>query len=170
MMPPAALPASSYPVTRFTASGLQYVRTSWKQGALPVKSVANIIEIPLHVSFSVANGNGAFFPFQSKDDDIRASVKSPFGNQSVHIRCPWNPPTTALRPRASSFHPISANTWLPNNMSRTIIVNLAIKSQSLSALIYFDLVITSGNFLPALTSNPSLQLSFIHDNAFSYSL
>ena len=85
IIPFAALPVSSFPVTRLTASGDQYVRTSWKHGALPVSKVANSIEIPFNVSFSVAKANGAFFPFQSNEDAIIASVKSPLGSQSVHI-------------------------------------------------------------------------------------
>ena len=82
-MPLAALPLSSLPVTRFTASGDQYVRTSWNAGALPVTSVAKSIEIPFNVSFSVANGVGIFLPFQLNDDAIIASVKSALGSQSV---------------------------------------------------------------------------------------
>ena len=137
------------------------MRTSWKQGAFPVSKVANIIETPFRVSFSVANGNGCFFPFQSKLEASKDSVKSAFGSQSVHILCPWKPPTIPFLPNASSCHPISSNFGLPCNISFTIKVNFVINSQSLSAGITLDFVITSGKFFPAFLSNPSLQFSFI---------
>ena len=52
--PPAAWPSSSWPVTRFTASGLQYVRTSAKICAVPVSKLPISMLAPLRLSFSVA--------------------------------------------------------------------------------------------------------------------
>ena len=42
--------------------------------------------VPFKVSFSVANGVGAFGPFQSKLEAMIASVKSAFGSQSVVLK------------------------------------------------------------------------------------
>ena len=86
MKPFAATPSGLWPVTRSQASGLQYVRTSWKQGAVPETSVPSIIETPFSVSFSVANGVGRFGPFQSNVEAMMASEKSAFGSQSVQLR------------------------------------------------------------------------------------
>ena len=49
------------------------------------------------------------------------------------------------------------------------IVILVMNSQSLSAGTTFDLVMTSGRFLPALQSKPSLQLALTQASALSYS-
>ena len=108
-----ATPSGLCPVTRSHASGLQYVRTSWKHGAEPEIRFPRSIAIPLHVSFSVANGVGAFGPFQSNVEAKIASVKSAFGSQSVHCLCPWKPPATAFRPSASSCHPSSSRRGFP---------------------------------------------------------
>ena len=89
------------------------MRTSWKQGAVPEIRVPSSMEMPLQVSFSVAKGVGCFTPFQSKVEARMASVKSALGSQSVHWRCPWKPPTTPLRPRASSCQPRSSSLGLP---------------------------------------------------------
>ena len=79
MIPPAAAPASSWPVTRFTAAGLQYVRTSAKICAVPVSRWPNSIDAPFSESFSVANTNASRMPFQSNDELRIASMKSPLG-------------------------------------------------------------------------------------------
>ena len=55
IMPPEANPVSSLPVTRFTASGLQYVRTSLNICPQPVSKLPNSMATALHESFSVAS-------------------------------------------------------------------------------------------------------------------
>ncbi len=125
--------------------------------------------VAFKVSFSVAKAVTGREPFQSKVEARIASAKSPFGSQSVHCRWPWKPPEIAFLPRASSSQPISAKRGFPKRISRIIKVCLAINSQSLSAGITLDLVITSGNSFPALMSTPSLQYSLIQARAFSYS-
>ena len=132
-------------------------------------SVPSSMDTPLQVSFSVAKGVGIFGPFQSKVPARMASEKSALGSQSVHWRCPWKPPATALRPSASSCQPSSSSFGLPYRMSRITIVILVINSQSLSAGTTLDLVMTSGRFLPALQSKPSRQLAFTQASARSYS-
>ena len=169
MKPSFATPSGRIPVTRSQASGLQYVRTSWKQGAVSETRVPRIIEAPLSVSFSVAKGVGIFLPFQSNVEAIIASVKSAFGSQSVQFLCPWKPPATAFLPSASSCQPISSSFLLPKRISRTISVIFVMNSQSLSGETTFDFLIISGKSLPAFTSKPSLQLAFTQAIALSYS-
>ena len=86
MKPFFAPPVGFQPVARFTASGLQNVRTSAKSCARFVRRCMRSIETPLSVSFSVANVNGSRGPFQSKEVLSHASAKSPFGQWSVHWR------------------------------------------------------------------------------------
>ena len=79
MMPPAARPVSSLPVTRFTASGLQYVRTSLKICARLVSRWPKSMATPLQASFSVATTKASRMPFQSNDVFSIDSGKSPLG-------------------------------------------------------------------------------------------
>jgi hypothetical protein len=132
MIPPAATPESSCPVTRFTAAGLQYVRTSAKICAVPVSRCPNTMERPFRQSFSVAKTKGSRMPFQSKDELSIASMKSPFGKWSLQCRWPWKPPRIALRPRASSPKPAAASRGLPTMRSRAMIAILTDVSQSAS--------------------------------------
>ena len=78
------------------------------------------METALRPSFSVAKGIGCFLPRQSKVVFIKASVKSPLGCQSDHMRWPWKPPKMPLRPMDSSSQPISASLGLPSIRSRQI--------------------------------------------------
>ena len=78
-MPGAAGPVSSRPVTRFTAAGLQYVRTSAKICAVPVSRWPSSMHSPFRLSFSVATMKGSRMPVQSNDELRIASRKSPFG-------------------------------------------------------------------------------------------
>jgi hypothetical protein len=84
MIPFAASPARSLPVTRLTASGLQYVRTSLKICAVFVNRCPSSIAAPFRLSFSVATICGRRIPFQSKLEQSIASIKSPLGMKSVH--------------------------------------------------------------------------------------
>ncbi|MNP61597.1 hypothetical protein D3C76_1568030 [compost metagenome] len=94
-MPFAAAPSSLCPVTRSTEFGLQYVRTSAKICAVFVSKYPNSMPTPFKLSFSVATTKGARIPFQSKEEFSIVSIKSPFGEWSVHCRCPWNPEAMA---------------------------------------------------------------------------
>jgi hypothetical protein len=78
-MPLLACPVSGWPVTRFTAAGLQYVRTSAKMLALFVSRWPKSMATPFRQSFSVATRYGSRMPFQSKLELSMASRKSPFG-------------------------------------------------------------------------------------------
>ncbi len=167
--PLAALPCGLTPVTLSQASGDQYVRTSWKQGAASETSVPSIMETPFKVSFSVANGVGILGPFQSNELAIIDSEKSALGSQSVQFLCPWKPPAIAFFPRASSCQPISSSFLFPKRISRKTIVIFVTNSQSLSGSTTFEFLMISGKSLPALQSNPSGQFSLTHLIAFSYS-
>ena len=67
-------------------------------GAEPeIRVLPRSIAIPLHVSFSVANGVGALLYRSSQMyEAIIASVKSALGSQSVQCLCPWKPPAIAF--------------------------------------------------------------------------
>ena len=164
-MPPAARPVSSFPVTRFTASGLQYVRTSLNICPQPVSKLPNNMATALQESFSVANTYALRIPFQSNVLHIRASVKSPLGFQSVHWRCPWKPAAMALCPMASSLKPISRSRGLPFIKSRTIRVIFTTNSQSASFC--SRVFCRSGRFF----SHPSFVLQYfsVQAMAFAYS-
>ena len=132
MMPCLARPFSPLPVARFTDSLFQKVRTSANMAARFVSKYMSSMQTPLRESFSVAIRYGARAPFQSKDVFSIASRKSPFGQWSVHWRCPWKPARIALRPTASSPKPISPSLGLPTIMSRTTIAIFTTYSQSRS--------------------------------------
>ena len=72
------------PVARFTEASLQYVRTSANIDARLVSRYMSSMHTPFSESFSVATICGARAPFQSKDELSIASMKSPFGQWSVH--------------------------------------------------------------------------------------
>ena len=152
IIPFAALPVSFLPVTLSTDSGDQYVLTSLNIAALLVTSHPSIIDTPLSVSFSVANGIGSLLPFQSKPEAVIASVKSAFGSQSVHILCPWKPPAIAFLPSDSSCQPSSASFGLPLSMSLTTSACLTQNSHCLSSGIHLDFLIISGKSFPAFVS------------------
>ena len=165
IIPPAARPVNSLPVTRFTASGLQYVRTSENICPQPVNNLPNNIATALQASFSVATTYASRIPFQSNVLHIKASVKSPFGFQSVHWRWPWKPAAIALWPIASSKKPISRSFGLPFIKSRTMRVIFTTNSQSAS--LPARSFCFSGRFL----SQPSFTLHHcsVQAMAFSYS-
>ena len=84
-------------------------------------------------------------PRQSKVVFIKASVKSPLGCQSDHMRWPWKPPKMPLRPMDSSSQPISASLGLPSIRSRQIRVILTTKAHSSS--FWASVCFFSGGFL-----------------------